>query len=223
LHVPDTPVVTGESTVDRDWFPSLGTISRRAAPQMLEGALVPLTLFVITMRFAGVSAAIGVSLAWSGVAIARRLRRSERVPAAVLLGAAMLTVRSALALALGSLLVYLAQPIAGSVVVAGAFLVSVPLGRPLAKRFASDFCALPGHVLAHARVHRAFQRVSLMWALIGLANAALLLWLLDELSPSMFLVAQTSLSIFLTTVSVGISVLWIRGCVVRQRFASPAY
>jgi len=81
--------------------------------------------------------------------------------------------------------------------VAGAFLVSVMVGRPLARRFAGDLCSLPRGLFHDPDLHRFFQRVSLMWAAVVLVNAGLAFWLLVTQTTTVYLVTQTMLSITL--------------------------
>jgi hypothetical protein len=197
--------------------PSLPQLGLRAVPQILEGAIVPVALFLLMLEIAGLSAAIIVGLAWPTVAIVRRLRCKRRVPAMIILGAGLLVVRSVLALATGSAFLYFLQPTLGTACLAIAFLVSVPLDRPLAARFAADFCALPSHLLANAHVHRFFRRISVLWAAVGFFNAGATLWLLTNESTATFLVVKTSLSVTLTVFAVAVSTLWFRSSMTRMR------
>ena len=208
--------------LDRVQIPSLAMLARIAAPQILEGVIVPVVLFIITMQLVGVWAAIAVAFAAEGIAIGRRLIKGARVSSFVFVGAVMLVARSVFALATGSTFAYFAQPILGAAIVASAFLVSVMLGRPLARRFASDYCVIPRHVHADARVHAYFQRCSLMWAAVGLANTCITLWLLLTQPTATFLMAKTALSITLTVAAVGFSVTWFRRTVVRHGLVATA-
>jgi hypothetical protein len=203
-------------------IPALRELGLRAVPQVLEGAVIPVALFVTTMRLTSVVPAIIVAFAWEMFAIGRRLRRGRRVSGIMIVGALMLFARSTLALATGSTFVYFAQPIFGAACVAAAFLVSVAVGRPLARRFAGDFCVIPQHVHADARVHAYFQRCSLMWAAVGVANTAITLWLLLTQPAATFVLAKTALSVTLTVTAVAWSVVWFRRTVVRHGLVAAA-
>ena len=72
--------------------------------------------------------------------------------------------RTAISLASGSTIVYFLQPSLGTALVASAFLISVPLGRPLAGKLAADFCPLPDEMYANEHVRQFFRRISLLWA-----------------------------------------------------------
>ena len=133
-----------------------------------------------------------------------------------------ITARSALALASGSssLFVYFLQPSLATALVGGAFLLSVPLGRPLAERLADDFVPMPASFLKRPKVRQLFVRISLLWALLSLANAAGTLALLLNVPlehahglvgpVGVFLAAKTGISWLLTGAGVAVSAWWFR-------------
>jgi Protein of unknown function (DUF3159) len=185
--------------------PRLRSILRHSARHLLEAAVVPLALFYGTLALLGIWGALAAALAWSYGAIAWRVLQGKRLPGVLLLGTAAMTARTAIAAATGSVFVYFLQPTLGTVAVAGAFLLSVPLGRPLAARLADDFCPLPDDVRGHAAVRRFFQRISLLWALVYFTNAAVTLWLLVSQPITTFLWAKTAASWCLTGTAIAIS------------------
>jgi intracellular septation protein A len=191
-------------------LPSLRQVARRAIPQIVDGAVLPLAFFLVAYRLAGIGVAMLAGLGWSGIAIARRVGRSRRIPAMVTLGAAMLVVRSTLVLTTGSAFLYFLQPTVGTAVIALAFLISVSARRPLVRRFAGDFLTLPRDLLGEPHVHTFFMRNSVMWALVGFVNASIAFWLLVTVTPATFAVTQTLLFIAVTVLAVGFSILWFR-------------
>jgi hypothetical protein len=196
-------------------IPPLALLARRAVPDVLEGVIIPVGLFLIMMRFVGIEAAIVAALGWEGVVMGRRFVQRRRVPGIMIVTALTLTIRSALALATGSTFVYFAQPILGAACVATAFLVSVALGRPLTRRFAADYCDIPRHLHADVRIHSYYQRCSIMWAAVGFTNAGITLWLLLSQPTVTYVVAKTAVSISFTVAAVGVSVIWFRRTVTR--------
>jgi hypothetical protein len=214
--------------IPRFEMPRLRTLARHAAPHVVEGTVVPLALFLLTLHFVGVWGAVLIGLGWTYAAVARRLVMRQRVPGILLLTAATLTARTVVAMVSGSVVVYFLQPTLGTALIAGAFLLSVPLGRPLAERLARDFCPIPSGVLAHAPVRRFFLQISLLWAFTQLANATLTVWLLFSQSLATFLVAKTLVSWGLTGSAIVISTLWFRrsmrrhGILAPRRAAEPA-
>ena len=205
--------------VDHHHFelPRLRDLARRAAPQVLEATLVPLALFYIALRFLGPTGAIVAALAWNYAALSRRLYRREKAPGLLILSSVALTARSLLALASGaSLFVYFLQPSLATALIGGAFLLSVPLGRPLAEKLAHDFVPLPASFVKRPRIQRLFVRISLLWALVSLANAAGTIALLVTTPIATYLAARTGLSSTLTVCGVVVSFWWFRRGLRRQ-------
>jgi hypothetical protein len=197
-------------------IPRLRTLARHAVPHVLEGTVAPLALFLLMLRFVGVWGAVLVGLGWTYTAVARRLLTGRRVPGILVLGAVTLTARTVIAIVSGSVVVYFLQPTLGTALVAAAFLLSVPLGRPLAERLARDFCPIPSKVLANEHVRLFFLRVTLLWAITQLANATVTLWLLLSQSLATFLVAKTLVSWALTGGAIVISTIWFKRSMTRH-------
>jgi hypothetical protein len=189
-------------------IPRLRVLARHALPHLVESTIVPLFLFLILLRVVGVWGAVLVGVCWTYGAVIRRLLTGSRVPGILMLSAITMTARTAVSFATHSVVIYFLQPTLGQVLIAGAFLLSVPLGQPLAQRLAKDFCPLPAWLLAEDHVGRFFKRVSLLWAFIGLTNAAIALWLLFSQSVGTFYVAKTGASWFLTGGAIALSTWW---------------
>jgi hypothetical protein len=197
-------------------IPGLRTLARHAVPRFVEGSLIPLALFVVCLRLFGVWGAMTAGLLWVYSAIIVRLTLRKRVPGILLLGAVTLTARTVIALASGSVLVYFLQPSLGTVLVALAFLLSVPLNRPLAGRLADDFCPLPTDVRANAHVRHFFRQISLLWAFAQISNAAITIWLLFSQSLGTFVVLRTVVSSSVTIAAIIASTLWFKRSMARH-------
>lgn len=185
--------------------PSLRALARNAVAPVMEGVFVPLGLFYLFMWMIGIWGAIGMALAWSWGAVAYRLARGHRVSGLLLLAALGMTVRTVLSISTQSVFFYFLQPTLGTVVVGGAFLLSVPAGRPLAAKLAEDFLPMPEAFRAHPVVRRYFLRITLLWALVQLANAGLGFWLLVSQPVPVFLAAKTAGTLFLTASAIAVS------------------
>ena len=180
-------------------------------PQVVEATLVPLGLFYAALSAIGPKGAICVALAWNYAALLRRVGRHERLPGVLLIATVGLTARSVLALATkSSLFVYFLQPSLTTALLGGAFLLSVPLGRPLAEKLAHDFVPMPPSFFKRPKIRQLFVRISLLWALVSLANAAGTLALLVNVPIGTFLAAKTGLSWALTIGGVVLSWWWFR-------------
>jgi len=173
-------------------------------------------LFYLALWLVGVGGALAGALLWSYGALLRRVLMGKRVPGLLVLGTLALTARTIVAVSTGSLFVYFLQPTLVTVATAGAFLLSVPAGRPLAERLASDFVPLPPGLIAHPVVRRLFLRITLLWAFIMLANAALTLWLLVSQPVVVFVAARALASLVLTGGAVVSSTVWFRRSMARH-------
>ena len=193
--------------------PRLAALARHAVPHLLETTLIPLGLFYGGLQLFGLWGALLAALVWSYTSLLRRLIARRRVPGMLVLAIVGLTARTALALATGSAFLYFLQPTVGTGLVATVFVASVLVGRPLALRLAADFVPLPEALLARRGVRSFFQRVSLLWAAVFLANAGIGLWLLMSQSLATFLWSRTVASLALTGLAVVVSTWWFRRCV----------
>ena len=128
----------------------------------------------------------------------------------LLIGAVTLTARTIVAMASHSVVVYFLQPSLGTMLIAGAFLFSVAINRPLAGRLAADFCPLPNEVHANTHVRTFFRQISLLWAFTQAMNAAVTVYLLFSQSLGTFVVLRTVVSTSTTLVAIVVSALWFK-------------
>lgn len=191
-------------------IPRLRAMARHALPNLVEGSLIPLVVFYGALWLVGIWGGLAAALAWSYAAIARRLVTRTPVPGLLLLGAAGLTARTVVAVASGSVFIYFLQPTLTTVLIAGVFLASVPAGRPLAERLAGDFCPLPESFTGSAPVRRFFARITVLWALVQLTNAAFSIWLLLTQPVGTYYVAKTAGSWALTGGAIAASTLYFK-------------
>jgi len=192
-------------------LPRLRELFRHAIPQIVEAILIPLGLFYAALSVLGPRGAICTALAWNFTALLRRIWRRERLPGVLLLGTVGLTARSVIALvSSSSLFVYFLQPSLGTALLGAAFLLSVPLGCPLAEKLAHDFVPLPASFVKRPKVRQLFVRISLLWAVVSLINAAGTLALLVNVPITTFLAAKTGFSWALTLGAIVLSSWWFR-------------
>ncbi len=189
-------------------LPSPRSTLRHACPVVLEAVVGPLALFYGALLLAGFRGALVAALVWSYLALLRRVRRGERISTMLLLGAALLTARTAISFITGSAIVYFAQPMATAVAAALVLIGSAALGRPLTQRFVHDFCPIDPELLARPRVRRFFVRVSLLWATVLVVNAGITLWLLLSFSLRTFVLERTAATWGLTMLAIFLSITW---------------
>ena len=189
-------------------LPPWRDLARRTSHHVLEATLVPLALFYLVLSTVSLTWALVAALCWSYGAIIRRVLTGQRMSGLLVLATVLLTARTAIAMATGSVFIYFLQPTLGTFLVAGIFLVSVPLGRPLAERLAHDFCALPDSLMKNARVKRFFLRISLLWAFTYLVNGSMTLYLLLTSSIESFMVLRFVVSLTMMVAGITASSLY---------------
>ena len=191
-------------------IPDLRGIVIHALPNVIEGKLVPLALFVGMLQLLGDVWALLVTLAWAIGTIACRSVLGRRVPGLLVLSAVALTARTIAAIATGSMFVYFLQPTITTAFVGVAFIVSVPLGAPLAQRLAFDVIPFDQATKDHPLVREFFTRMSIVWAATSLTNAAVTVWLLTSSSTTTFVLLKSVLGPATAAVTIGLMLLWLR-------------
>lgn len=190
--------------------PRLRSLAKQGLPAIVEGTIAPLAIFYAAMWAIGMWGALIAALSWSYLAIIRRIVRNEPIPGLVLLSAVALTFRTGLAMATGSVFIYFLQPSLGTALLGFAFLASMSTKQPLVQRLARDFLPFSPDFFTNPFVRRFFMRISLLWAMVMLANAAVTTWMLFQLPVSLFVVTKTAASVILTGLAIAYSVVWFR-------------
>ncbi|MFI0356048.1 VC0807 family protein [Actinomadura sp. 9N407] len=193
-------------------LPRLTAMLRHALPRFVEGVIAPVAVFYAAFALLGLNGALVAAIVWVYGGIVWRYARGDGVPAMLVLAAIGVTVRAGLAAYTGSAVVYFLQPTLGTLMVSIAFLASVPLGRPLAQKLATDMVPMPEAFLRHERVRQFFLRISLLWSLVFLTNAVFSLYMLLNESIGTFLWVRTSVVALLGAAAVGVSLLGFRRC-----------
>lgn len=157
--------------------PSFRAIFGAGAAGLLREGVLPLGVFYAGLRLGDLATGIAASTVAS-VLLYGLERRAGREGLLVRLSLAFVLVQAAVGLASNSTVVYLAQPVLAAAIWGFAFLVSVPLGRPLAGALASAWYPFPRAFRESARFKRVFGIESLVWAGYFLGRSALRLALL---------------------------------------------
>jgi hypothetical protein len=171
----------------------------------MESTVVPMGLFYLCLVTVGMRGALLAALGWSYAALFRRLITRQAVPGVLVVGCAVLTLRTVIAFVTGSAFLYFMQPVAATAAVGVAFLVSALTRRPLIDRLARDFCPFEPEMLTHPVTRRVFRQLSLLWAAVMLVNAGAVTWLLLSTSLARFVVERTALSWTLTLAAIAVS------------------
>jgi hypothetical protein len=157
--------------------PTFLEVFRTGVPGLLREGLLPLGAFYVGLRLDGLTAGILASAGVSALVYLRE-RRSGREGLLVRLSLLFVAVQSAVGLASGSTTVYLAQPVLVAAAWGVAFLVSIPLGRPLAGSLASAWYPFPRWFRETAEFKRVFGTISLVWGAYFLGRSGLRLAIL---------------------------------------------
>ncbi|MGH8987613.1 MAG: VC0807 family protein [Acidimicrobiales bacterium] len=189
-------------------LPSLLASLRHGLPALIEGVVGPFAVFYVLVVVAGERGALIGALVWCYGALARHLLHHRRPPAIVVLGAAVLTVRTVISFVTGSMFFYFAQPTLGTALVALMFLATAVARRPFIEKLARDFCPLDPTVLARPAVRQFFLQISVLWGAVLLANAGLVFWLLLTSSLKTFLLERTASSWSMTAIAAVCSTAW---------------
>ena len=166
--------------------PTFLGVFRAGAPGFLREGFLPLGAFYAAFQVGDLTTAIVVSAAVS-LLIYLYERRAGREGLLVRLSLLFVVVQSVAGLAANSTTVYLAQPVLAAAAWGLAFLLSVPLGRPLAGSLACAWYPFPRSFRETAAFKRVFGIESLVWAGYFLARSALRLVILLRGSLESFL------------------------------------
>ncbi len=175
---------------------------------LLETVIVPTLLLYACMVTVGQFYGLIAVLGWCALTVLVRVVIERRLPGTVMLVVAMVVVRTAVALGLSSVYIYLLQPVAGSMLMAVLFIGSAMIGRPITLRLAQDYVRMPVRLMADHRVQRLFIEVSVLWGFSRLCDAGLsvgvLHWGVDTgvLSRGVF-------STLLTLLSIAVCAWWV--------------
>src|SRR4051812_5675802 len=185
----------------------------RLRPQLIRGArmfvetvTVPTLLLFVLLHTAGLVWGLVAVIGWCALTLTLRRLFGQHVPGTLLLCAGMLCGRAALALVLSSALVYVVQPVFGSVLMALLFLGSAAIGRPVTIRLARDFVSLPAQLFHHRGVRRLFTQVAIVWGVSRVLDAGMSLGLL-HLSLDLGLLSRLFSGV-LTVVTIGVCIAW---------------
>jgi hypothetical protein len=170
--VPGTAGALAEPEDDGLNEPTFWGILMTGLPGFLREGFLPLGAFYAGLELRGLVAGI-VASALASVLIYGYERRAGRDGLLVRLSLGFVAVQSVIGLASNSTTVYLAQPVLIAAAWGLAFLVSVPLGRPLAGALAGAWYPFPDWLRASQRFKRVFGVESLAWGAYFLGRSGL--------------------------------------------------
>jgi hypothetical protein len=181
--------------------PTFCGILRTGLPGFLREGFLPLGAFYVGLRLGGLPVGIGASVVAS-VAVYLFERRAGRDALLVRLSLGFVVVQSAVGLASNSTTVYLAQPVLLTAAWGLAFVVSVPIGRPLAGALACAWYPFPRWFRETEPFKRVFGVESLVWgsyffARSGIRLVALLYGSLESFLLIVFLTGTPAMLVLM--------------------------
>lgn len=170
----------------------IAAVLRRLFPYVVEATVIPTVLYYATLPLFGQWWAILAAAGWTYVCVARRAVLRRPVPGLLMLATLGISIRVLMYLLNESTFVYFVQPIIRTVATALFFGGSVLFGRPLVGRFAADFCLFDDEVGARPAITSLFRRLTILWALVQTAIAAINLTLLLTVPVPVFVGAAAA-------------------------------
>jgi intracellular septation protein A len=186
----------------------LRTLGRRSLPHLLEATVLPAVLFWVLLVTIGAGVAMIGVLAWTLLALGRRVVRGAPIPSILLLATVGLSARTAVGVASGSTFAYFIGPIATALALATVFLGSVLVGRPVIGRLAGDFCHLDDEVASRPAVVQLFQGLTLLWAGVHMLTAVTTLAMLLSMSTATYVALKTLVSLAICVTAIVITVTY---------------
>lgn len=195
--------------------PSLMTVVRRVSLSLLIAVVVPAVVFYVVFVLAGVWTAIVAALLWAYGAIAWRALTRRRTSGLLILAAILLTGRTLLSVVADSTWLYFLQPVISDGFVALLFLLSLASARPMVARLAGDFYPMDHELAMRPRIRRLFWRLTVLWAVLGIAKAGMTLWLLQSQTLETFVLVK-SISMLAINVLAAFATIGLAAVVARQ-------
>ncbi len=191
-------------------IPGLGAIARHSWLNIVIGKIVPLVLFLVGYSIAGLTPAVLAGLAWSLGVVAYQRAKGHRIAGLVILSIVGNTAKTIVAVLTGSVLAYFIQPTISTTLIGTAFLISVPMGLPLAERLVHDFCPFDEQTANEPAFKAFFPKLSLLWAATSLLNGAVTLYLLLTQSITSFVLYKAALGPVTTSITLVAGLWWFR-------------
>lgn len=191
-------------------IPGLRAIISHSWVNVVTGKIVPLVIFLALFHWTGITAAVLTALAYSLGLVAYQRANGHRIAGLVILSIVGNTAKTIVALATGSIVAYFIQPTISTTLIGTAFLVSIPMGFPLAERLVRDFCPFDEATNNEPAFNAFFPRLSFLWGATSLLNGAVTLYLLMTQSITNFLILKAFLGPITTGLTIVVGIWWFR-------------
>jgi hypothetical protein len=191
-------------------LPRLPELLRTVGWNAAESFGLPVGGFVVAAWLAGRDAGLWAMLAviWL-TAILRKLLAGS-VPSLVMISLAVLTVQTAAAIATGDLFIFLVHFPIANFALCLLFARTARGHSPIAARLAAEVIGLRCPAVHQPRLHRFFQRVTVLWAGVFLLLAVVLGVLLATVPLATYVPIWAATTVVLIAAGIATSGFWLR-------------
>lgn len=175
---------------------------------LAEAAGLPLGMYLTGNAVAGRDAGMLAGLATAWLIVGVRKLACGKVPGLVTLSAVVLCVQTVLVFATGQAWIYLLQVPLAKLSLSLLFARSAPTEHPLVSRLATEVMSLRHGDVSHPGLHRFFQRVTWLWAVIFGLLAIVFAALAVTQPAAFFLLASTGITAIAVGSGAGASAWW---------------
>ena len=175
---------------------------------LVTAVIVPTALFAVTLVIFNITVAVLVALAWMAGAMWWRRSAQRPISGLLVLGLAIMTIKTGITLATGNTFIYFVQPVFVDLVVSVVFLGSLWSARPIVARLAPDFFPMDAGIAARPAIRGLFRRLTLLWGLVILVKGVVTMWLLTSLSTVDFVLIKGGAILTLTLLATATTVTW---------------
>jgi len=175
---------------------------------LVTAVIVPTALFAVTLVIFNITVAVLVALAWMAGAMWWRRSAQRPISWLLVLGLAIMTIKTGITLATGNTFIYFVQPVVVDLLVSGVFLGSLLSARPIVARLAPDFFPMDAVIAARPAIRGLFRRLTLLWGLVILVKGVVTMWLLTSLSTVDFVLIKGGAILTLTLLATATTVTW---------------
>jgi hypothetical protein len=191
-------------------LPRPAQLARTTGWNLAESFGLPLGAYALAAWLGGRNVGMLAMLAVVWITAAVRKLATGSIPGLLAIALIVLTVQAVVAIATGNVVIFLAHFPLANLGLAVVFARSARGHSPLAERLAAEVIGLRCPEPCRPRLHRYFQRVTMLWAGIFLLLAVFLGALIVAVPPVTYVPIWAGATIVIIGAGVGVSALWLR-------------
>ncbi len=185
-------------------------VAAKAVPGMILGGIIPALCFLVGRRAWGLAGGIVLVLLWSLAYQIARWVRTRSISGLVILYLLVLALRGSTALVFHSASMFYITPSLVTIIGGCVFIASGLMSKPLVSPILNEL--VPNSVLdcRDARVRSAMVKISLIYGVEQLVNAAVMILMVLKLSTTVYVTTHGAVSWFIMGLFIlaGIPLVW---------------